>query len=51
MVKSRWKRILLKPVDPIFAKDGAGAVFHLTIGGSRSKPDFKVGRKAPDGTD
>ncbi|MBS1829746.1 MAG: hypothetical protein JST93_30885 [Acidobacteria bacterium] len=48
MVKSRWKRILLKPVDPIFAKDGAGALFYLQVKGTRDKPEFKVGRKAPE---
>ncbi|MFN7936396.1 MAG: hypothetical protein U0R19_23915 [Bryobacteraceae bacterium] len=47
MVKSRWKRILLKPVDPIFAKDGAGALFYLQVKGTRDKPEFKVGRKDP----
>lgn len=47
MVKSRWKRILLKPVDPLFAKDGAGAVFFLQVQGTRDKPDFKVSRKPP----
>jgi hypothetical protein len=47
MVKSRWKRILLKPVDPFFAKDGAGAAFFLQVTGTRDKPDFKVSRKAP----
>ncbi|MBL8173362.1 MAG: hypothetical protein JNK48_01745 [Bryobacterales bacterium] len=47
MVKSRWKRILLKPVDPFFAKDGAGAVFYLRVKGTRDKPDFAVSRKAP----
>ncbi|MBL8209718.1 MAG: hypothetical protein JNK87_03350 [Bryobacterales bacterium] len=51
MVKSRWKRILLKPVDPFLAKDGAGAVFYLTISGSRAKPDFKVSLKAPKNSD
>jgi len=48
MVKSRWKRILLKPVDPFFAKDGAGAIFYLKVKGTRDKPDFQVSRKAPE---
>ena len=40
MVKTRWKRILLKPVDPFFAKDGAGAVIRISITGTRSHPQF-----------
>ena len=48
MVKSRWKRILLKPVDPIFSRDGAGAAFYLRVDGTRDKPDFKVSRKGPE---
>ena len=30
-----WKSLLLKPVDPFFKKDGAGALLHITITGSR----------------
>jgi hypothetical protein len=44
MVKSRWKGLLLKPVDPFFAKDGAGAVFKIAITGTREKPDFGLDR-------
>jgi hypothetical protein len=44
MVKSRWKGLLLKPVDPFFAKDGAGAVFNIAITGTRQKPDFGLDR-------
>jgi hypothetical protein len=44
MVKSRWKGLLLKPVDPFFAKDGAGAVFKIAITGTRQKPDFGLDR-------
>jgi hypothetical protein len=44
MVKSRWKGLLLKPVDPLFAKDGAGAVFKIAITGTRQKPDFGLDR-------
>jgi hypothetical protein len=40
MAKSPWKRILLKPVDPFFAKDGAGAVVRIVITGTRSNPQF-----------
>jgi hypothetical protein len=35
-----WKRIVLKPVDPFFAKDGAGAVVPIRIGGTKEKPEF-----------
>jgi hypothetical protein len=44
MVKSRWKGLLLKPVDPFFAKDGAGAVFRIAITGTRQQPDFGLDR-------
>ncbi len=40
MTKSRWKGVLLKPVDPFFAKDGAGAVIRIAITGTRSNPSF-----------
>jgi hypothetical protein len=33
-----WKSILLKPVDPFFVKDGAGAVIPITISGTHAKP-------------
>jgi hypothetical protein len=35
-----WKRILLKGVDPLFKKDGHGAVIPITIQGTRSNPSF-----------
>jgi hypothetical protein len=37
-----FKSVLLKAVDPLFAKDGAGAVFPITISGTRDKPSMKV---------
>ncbi len=40
MMKSRWKRIVLKPVDPFFAKNGAGAVIRIAITGTRGNPSF-----------
>ncbi|MBB5339734.1 hypothetical protein [Tunturiibacter gelidoferens] len=40
MVASRWKSILLKPVDPFFKKDGAGAVIPVKVSGTRSAPKF-----------
>jgi hypothetical protein len=35
-----WKRLLLKPVDPFFAKDGAGTLLAIKITGTRAAPDF-----------
>ncbi|HVJ09620.1 MAG TPA: hypothetical protein VM554_14680 [Acidisarcina sp.] len=35
-----WKSLLLKPVDPFFAKDGAGTVLPVKITGTRSEPHF-----------
>jgi hypothetical protein len=40
MVASRWKSILLKPVDPFFKKDGAGAEIPVKISGTKSAPKF-----------
>jgi hypothetical protein len=44
MMKSRWKRWVLKPVDPFFSKDGAGAQFKIAITGSRDDPQFGLDR-------
>lgn len=40
------KSVLLKAVDPLFKRDGAGAVLPITIRGTRSEPKFglDVGR-------
>ena len=35
-----WKSLLLKPVDPFFRKDGAGAEIPFKISGTRSEPHF-----------
>ncbi|MGB7171734.1 MAG: hypothetical protein WA374_09655 [Acidobacteriaceae bacterium] len=35
-----WKSWLLKPVDPFFAKDGAGTEVPIKIGGSSSHPNI-----------
>jgi hypothetical protein len=40
MVASKWKSILLKPVDPFFQKDGAGAEIPVKISGTKSAPKF-----------
>jgi hypothetical protein len=35
-----WKSLLLKPVDPFFAKDGAGTLVPIRVGGTTSHPDI-----------
>ena len=35
-----WKRWVLKPVDPFFAKDGAGTLLHIQVVGSARDPSF-----------
>ena len=35
-----WKRWVLKPIDPFFAKDGAGAQVQIRIDGTRDQPRF-----------
>jgi hypothetical protein len=40
LVASRWKSILLKPVDPFFKKNGAGAEIPVKISGTKSAPKF-----------
>jgi hypothetical protein len=35
-----WKRIILKGIDPLFRKDGHGAVIPIIIQGTRSNPSF-----------
>src|ERR1700677_4897562 len=40
MVASKWKSILLKPVDPFFKKNGAGAEIPVKISRTRSAPKF-----------
>jgi hypothetical protein len=37
-----WKHVLLKPVDPLFKRDGAGAVLPIRISGTRGSPSFKL---------
>ena len=45
MMKSRWKQLLLKPVDPFFARDGAGAQFDIAVTGPAASPRFGLDRK------
>ena len=40
MVASRWKSILLKPVDPFFHKNGAGAEIPVKVTGTKGAPKF-----------
>jgi hypothetical protein len=40
MVASKWKSILLKPVDPFFKKNGAGAEIPVKVSGTRTAPKF-----------
>jgi hypothetical protein len=40
MVTSRWKSWMLKPVDPFFKKNGAGAEIPVKVSGTRSAPKF-----------
>jgi hypothetical protein len=40
MVASRWKSLLLKPVDPFFKKNGAGAEIPIRISGTKEAPKF-----------
>ncbi len=35
-----WKRVVLKPVDPFFAKEGAGTQLAIQITGTRNAPQF-----------
>ncbi|HEY3627744.1 MAG TPA: AsmA-like C-terminal region-containing protein [Terracidiphilus sp.] len=41
MIASKWKRILLKPIDPFFRKHGWGAVIPVHVSGRNGK--VKVG--------
>jgi hypothetical protein len=36
------KHVLLKPLDPLFKRDGAGAVIPIKITGTRGSPSFKL---------
>ena len=55
MVASKWKSMLLKPVDPFFKKNGAGAEIPVKISGTKSAPKFGLdlrhkGKKDVEGT-
>jgi hypothetical protein len=40
-----WKRIVLKPVDPFFAKNGAGTFLRISVQGSSRQPKFGLAGK------
>jgi hypothetical protein len=40
MVASKWKSLLLKPVDPFFKKNGAGAEIPVKLSGTKGAPKF-----------
>jgi hypothetical protein len=48
MVATWWKSWLLKPVDPFFKKNGAGAEIPIKISGSRGAPKFGLDLKHKD---
>jgi hypothetical protein len=39
-----WKRIVLKPVDPLLSKAGAGTLLPIRITGTRTEPHFGLDR-------
>ena len=43
-----WKRIVLTPVDPFFAKEGYGTVLNIKVTGTREKPEFGLDRGNDD---
>jgi hypothetical protein len=45
-----WKRWALKPVDPLFAKNGAGTFLRIKIDGTSRSPNFGVDRSKPEQT-
>jgi hypothetical protein len=43
-----WKRWALKPVDPFFAKQGAGTLIHIQVTGTSKDPQFGRDRGQKD---
>jgi hypothetical protein len=41
---SGWKRWALKPVDPFFAKRGAGTFLKIKVDGTSREPKFGLDR-------
>ena len=48
MVASKWKSLMLKPVDPFFHKDGAGAVIPVKVTGTKGAPKFGLDLRHKD---
>jgi hypothetical protein len=46
-----WKSLLLRPLDPFFAKNGAGTEVPIKITGTRSEPEFGLDFGHKDGAD
>jgi hypothetical protein len=51
MVASKWKSLLLKPVDPFFEKHGAGAEIPVKVTGTKGAPKFGLDLRRKDKTD
>jgi hypothetical protein len=51
MVASKWKSLLLKPVDPFFEKHGAGAEIPVKVTGTKGAPKFGLYLRRRDKTD
>jgi len=43
-----WKRFVLKPVDPFFAKNGAGTFLRIKVEGNSAGPKFGLDRGSKD---
>jgi hypothetical protein len=39
-----WKRVVLKPIDPFFSKEGAGTFLRIKVEGTAGKPKFGLDR-------
>jgi hypothetical protein len=51
MVASKWKSLLLKPVDPFFKKNGAGAEIPVKVTGTKGAPKFGLDLHHKDKSD
>src|SRR6266851_4287751 len=51
MVASKWKSLLLKPVDPFFKKNGAGAEIPVKVTGTKGAPKFGLDLRHKDKKD
>jgi hypothetical protein len=46
-----WKRWVLRPADPFFAKHGAGTFLRIKVDGTSKQPKFGLDRKPDRGHD